>query len=69
MPNESHEIELIGGPLDGVAWTVPVGQAMIDIPIDRPARGRQDGRPLEPRTHRYELQADGRYRYAGVVVK
>jgi hypothetical protein len=66
MPSQVHEVELIGGPLDGVSWTVLVGQAAIDVPIDR--RAVSDAEPVDLRTHRYELQ-DGRYIYVGAVAK
>ena len=68
MPNPIHEIELHGGTLDGVSWAVPAGQAVLDvIPID--GRAVEESEPVEHRTHRYRLEPDGRYRYAGVVAK
>ena len=63
MPTHVHEFELIGGPLDGCSWEVLVGQRPIDVPIDR--RSVDDFTPVKHWTHRYELQVDGRYQYAG----
>ena len=67
MPHQAHEIELIGGPLDGVSWTVLIGRPAIEVPIDR--RAVDEFELVDHRMHRYELQADGRYRYVGVVVR
>ena len=67
MPSPVHEIEPLGGPLDGVSWTVLAGQAAIDVPID--CRAPDESDPVEHRTHRYQLEPDGRNGYAGVVVR
>jgi hypothetical protein len=68
MPTHVHDTELIGGPLDGFSWAVVVGQSSIDVPIDQ-LQSRGADEPVDCRLHRYALLADGRYRYAGVLVR